>query len=89
MENDVRSRYSQEQLVAAGAVALQALHDISNPLSAVFAEAQLLALEPLPPEHAAAAARMVEHCRRAVQAIRSVEAAVRKAAGDGDDKART
>jgi nitrogen-specific signal transduction histidine kinase len=79
-DGDVRAKYSTEQLVAVGEMALRSLHDISNPLSAVFAEAQLLALEPLPEEYLAAANRIVEHCRRAVQAIRRVESAVLGAA---------
>jgi len=83
-DGDVRAKYSTEQLLAAGEIALQALHDISNPLSAVFAEAQLLALEPLPEECLEAANRIVAHCRRAIQVIRRVESAVR-AAGEGHE----
>jgi signal transduction histidine kinase len=39
-------------------------HAFNNPLTALLAETQLLALEPLPPEHRAAVGRILELCRR-------------------------
>lgn len=74
-----RKKYSQEQLAAAGAIALELRHDISNPLAALLAEAQLLALEPLAPEHQAAVERMVDLCRRTVALLREMDVATRSA----------
>jgi signal transduction histidine kinase len=79
-EQDVRKKYSTEQLAAAGAIALDLRHDVNNPLAALLAEAQLLALEPLAPEHLAAVERMVELCRRTVTLLRELDAATRAAA---------
>ena len=78
-EQGARKKYSQEQLAAAGAVALELRHDISNPLAALLAEAQLLALEPLAPEHQAAVGRMVDLCRRTVALLREMDVATRSA----------
>lgn len=75
-----RKRYSSQQLAAAGAVALELRHDISNPLAALLAEAQLLALEPLAPEHQAAVGRMVDLCRQTVALLREMDVATRAAA---------
>ncbi len=63
-----------------GAVALELRHEISNPLAALMAEAQLLALEPLAPEHQAAVGRMVDLCRRTVALLRQMDVATRSAA---------
>jgi signal transduction histidine kinase len=79
-EQDARKKYSPEQLAAAGAVALELRHEISNPLAALMAEAQLLALEPLAPEHQAAVGRMVDLCRRTVALLRQMDVATRSAA---------
>ena len=79
-EQDARKKYSTEQLAAVGAVALELRHEISNPLAALLAEAQLLALEPLAPEHQAAVGRMVDLCRRTVTLLRQMDVATRSAA---------
>jgi len=79
-EQDARKKYSTEQLAAVGAVALEMRHEISNPLAALLAEAQLLALEPLAPEHQAAVGRMVDLCRRTVTLLRQMDVATRSAA---------
>jgi len=76
---EARKKYSPSQLAAAGAVALDLRHDVSNPLSALLAEAQLLALEPLAPEHLAAVERMIDLCRRTVSLLREMDAATRAA----------
>jgi nitrogen-specific signal transduction histidine kinase len=78
-EQDARKKYSPAQLAAAGAVALELRHEISNPLAALMAEAQLLALEPLAPEHQAAVERMVDLCRRTVALLRQMDVATRSA----------
>ena len=78
-EQDVRKKYTPQQLAAAGATALQMRHDVNNPLTALLAEAQLLALEPLAPEHKKAVERIVDLCRRTVSLLREVDAATRDA----------
>jgi signal transduction histidine kinase len=75
-----RKKYSPQQLAAAGAVALELRHDVSNPLAALLAEAQLLALEPLAPDHQAAVGRMVDLCRQTVALLREMDVATRAAA---------
>lgn len=61
------------QQMAAGDVALRLQHSLNNPLAALLAEAQLLELEPLAPEHMAAARRIVELCRRMVAVTRELD----------------
>jgi signal transduction histidine kinase len=78
-EQDARKKYSPEQLAAAGAIALELRHEMSNPLAALLAEAQLLALEPLAPDHLAAVERMVDLCRRTVALLRQLDVATRSA----------
>ncbi len=73
-------KYTTEQLAAVGQVALARLHGLNNPLAALLAEAQLLQLEPLSAEHAAAVERIVELCRRVVQTVREMDRASRAAA---------
>ena len=48
-------------------------------LAALMAEAQLLAMEPLQPEHRAAVDRIVDLCRRTVTLVRGLDAATRAA----------
>jgi nitrogen-specific signal transduction histidine kinase len=74
-------KYTTEQLVAVGDVALQLLHGLNNPLSALLAEAQLLQLEPLTAEQAAAVGRIVDLCRRVVRVSKDMDGATRAAAG--------
>src|ERR1700733_451439 len=76
---DTRSRYTERQLAAAGEVALDLRHALNNPLAALMAEAQLLAMEPLQPEHRAAVDRIIDLCRRTVTLIRGLDAATRAA----------
>jgi signal transduction histidine kinase len=68
-----------QQLAAAGEVALGLRHEINNPLAALLAEAQLLALEPLAAEHRAAVERIVGLCRRTVALMRELDMATRAA----------
>jgi signal transduction histidine kinase len=80
-EQDARKKYTSQQLAAAGAAALELRHGMNNPLSALLAEAQLLALEPLTPEQHAAVERIVDLCRRTVTLVREMDKAARGAAG--------
>ena len=58
---------------AAGEVALSLQHSLNNPLAALMAEAQLLELESMEPEHREAVRRMVELCRRMVDELRRLD----------------
>jgi signal transduction histidine kinase len=78
-ERSAQQRYTLQQLAAAGAVALDMRHQINNPLAALLAEAQVLGLEPMAPEHHAAVERIVELCRRMVALIRELDTATREA----------
>lgn len=52
-------------------------HTLNNPLAALLAEAQLLAMETtLDPEHRAAVDRMTELVRRLIALVRDIESAV-------------
>lgn len=53
-------------------------HQINNVLAALLAEAQLLEMEPLPPEQSAGVERVVAHARRLRDLLRTrpVEAEV-------------
>ena len=59
--------------IAAGEVATGLQHALNNPLAALLAEAQLLELESLAPEHRLSVRRMVELCRRVIRVSRSIE----------------
>jgi signal transduction histidine kinase len=65
-----------QRLLAAGEIALGLQHAINNPLTAVLAEAQLLGMEDLPEEQAAAVRRIVESTRRVVQLVRKLDVIV-------------
>ncbi len=59
--------------LAAGEIVSGLPHRLNNPLAALLAEAQLLELESLPPEHMASVRRIVELCRRVIDVTRSIE----------------
>jgi signal transduction histidine kinase len=59
--------------LALGETARGLQHRLNNPLAALLAEAQLLELEPLAPEHLLAVRRIVELCRRVVDESRTME----------------
>lgn len=61
--------------VAAGDLALKLQHAMNNPLTAVLAEAQLLAMEELPGDAPGAVGRIVENSRRLVALVRELGAA--------------
>ncbi len=62
-----------QSTLAQGEVAAQLPHRLNNPLAALLAEAQLLALEPMSEDHARAVSRIVELCRRVIDVSRSIE----------------
>ncbi len=59
--------------IAAGDIARGLQHKLNNPLAALLAEAQLLELESLAPEHHTSVRRMVELLRRVIDVSRSIE----------------
>lgn len=61
-------------LVAAGQAAGGLKHKLNNPLAALLAEAQMMELEPMSPEHASAAKRIVELCRRVISVAETIDA---------------
>jgi signal transduction histidine kinase len=75
-------RHSQG-LMAIGELALGLQHSLNNPLTALMAEAQLLAMEPLAPDHLAAVERMVELCRRVAAVVRRLDVVSTRKPGEG------
>jgi signal transduction histidine kinase len=61
------------RMLSAGEAAMNIRHSLNNPLTSILAEAQLLELEDLPPDHAASVRRIVEQCRRMVVITRGLE----------------
>ena len=59
--------------LALGETARGLQHRLNNPLAALLAEAQLLELEPLAPEHLTAVRRIVELCRRVIDESRAID----------------
>jgi signal transduction histidine kinase len=70
-----------QRLLAAGEIALGLQHAMNNPLTSVLAEAQLLEMEPLPPETATAVRRIIESTRRLVALVRKLDAVSAKKSG--------
>ena len=62
-----------QRLIAAGEVANQLQHALANPLTALLAEAQLLEMEPLPPELREAVGRIIAQCRRTIEVAKRLE----------------
>jgi signal transduction histidine kinase len=69
----VRALRQTQRLLAAGDVAMRLQHSLNNPLAALLAEAQLLELEPLAPDHRAALERIIELARRVVDVVRGLD----------------
>jgi signal transduction histidine kinase len=61
------------RLVAAGEIALRFQHSLNNPLAGILAEAQLMQLDPVPPDQHAALERIVALCRRIIDLGRSLD----------------
>jgi signal transduction histidine kinase len=70
-----------QRLLAAGEIALGLQHAMNNPLTSVLAEAQLLEMEPLPPETATAVRRIIDSTRRLVALVRKLDAVSAKQVG--------
>jgi signal transduction histidine kinase len=70
-----------QRLLAAGEIALGLQHAMNNPLTAVLAEAQLLEMEPLPPDAMTAVRRIIEGTRRLVALVRKLDAVSAKKPG--------
>jgi signal transduction histidine kinase len=51
-------------------------HSLNNPLAALLAEAQLLGMETLDPEHVAAVDRMTQLVRRLITLVRGLDSKV-------------
>ncbi len=62
-----------QRVAAAGEIALGLQHALNNPLAALLAEAQLLELEPMDPEHLQTVRRMIDLCRRLVDEVRRLD----------------
>ena len=62
-----------QRLLAAGELAMRLQHSLNNPLAALLAEAQLLELEPLLPDHRASVERIIELSRRVVDVVRALD----------------
>ncbi|MBC7896222.1 MAG: hypothetical protein H7066_12480 [Cytophagaceae bacterium] len=62
-----------QTVIASGQIAARLQHRLNNPLAALLAEAQLLELEPLAPDHATSVRRMIELCRRIIEETKSIE----------------
>jgi DNA-binding NarL/FixJ family response regulator len=69
----LRALRRTQQLIAAGEIAVRLQHALNNPLAALLAEAQLLEMEPLGPDHAESVARIVEHTRRVIEVVRGLD----------------
>ena len=66
-----------QRLMAAGELALRLQHSLNNPLAALLAEAQLLELETLPPDHRESVERIIELCRRVIDVVRALDGVAR------------
>ncbi|MCC6316482.1 MAG: hypothetical protein IT361_02235 [Gemmatimonadaceae bacterium] len=62
-----------QMLLAAGQLATRLQHRLNNPLAALLAEAQLLELESMAPDHAVSVHRIIELCRRVIEETKSIE----------------
>ncbi|MDF2770963.1 MAG: hypothetical protein K0S86_456 [Geminicoccaceae bacterium] len=73
----IRALRHNQRLVAAGELAMRLQHSLNNPLAALLAEAQLLELEELAPEHEASVKRIIELTRRVVEVVRGLDGVAR------------
>jgi signal transduction histidine kinase len=69
----VRALRHNQRLIAAGELAMRLQHSLNNPLAALLAEAQLLELEELAPDHEASVQRIIELTRRVVEVVRGLD----------------
>lgn len=64
-----------QRAVAVGERSAHWQHTLNNPLAALLAESQLLAMEPMRPDHQETVQRIVELCRRLIEIVRASGAA--------------
>jgi signal transduction histidine kinase len=69
----IRSLRQTQRLIAAGELAMRLQHSLNNPLAALLAEAQLLELETLAPDHRESVERIIELCRRVIDVVRGLD----------------
>jgi signal transduction histidine kinase len=69
----LRALRQTQRLIAAGEIAMRLQHSLNNPLAALLAEAQLLELETLPPDHRESVERIIELTRRVVEVVRGMD----------------
>lgn len=69
----VRALRQTQKLMAAGELAMRLQHSLNNPLAALLAEAQLLELEVLPPDHRESVERIIELSRRVISVVRGLD----------------
>jgi signal transduction histidine kinase len=62
-----------QRMLAAGDIAMTLQHSLNNPLAALLAEAQLLELEDLLPDHRWSVERIIELSRRLIEVTRTLE----------------
>jgi signal transduction histidine kinase len=68
------------EVIGAGSITTTLQHTLNNPLTALLAEAQLLEMDDLSAEQREAVGRIVEMCRRTVDAVRRID--ILRTAGD-------
>jgi signal transduction histidine kinase len=73
LSSAVRSLRQTQRLLAAGELAMRLQHSLNNPLAALIAEAQLLELEELPPDHRGSVERIIELARRVIEVVRGLD----------------
>jgi signal transduction histidine kinase len=69
----VRALRQTQRLLAAGELAMRMQHSLNNPLAALLAEAQLLELERLEPDHRGSVERIIELSRRVIDVVRGLD----------------
>jgi signal transduction histidine kinase len=73
LSSALRSLRQTQRLLAAGELAMRLQHSLNNPLAALLAEAQLLELEELSPDHRASVERIIEVARRVIEVVRGLD----------------
>jgi CheY-like chemotaxis protein len=69
----VKALRQTQRLLAAGELAMRLQHSLNNPLAALLAEAQLLELEQLTPDHRGSVERIIELSRRVIEVVRGLD----------------
>ncbi len=69
----LRALRQTQRLMAAGEIAMRLQHSLNNPLAALLAEAQLLELETLSPDHRESVERIIELSRRVIGVVRGLD----------------